>query len=41
MTKEQIKKVVELFVAWNDDEVINVSNLDYAIDYLYECLKDE
>lgn len=39
MTKEEIKTVVELFISWNGEEdPIDTSNLNSAVDYINECL---
>lgn len=40
MTKEEIKTVVELFISWNGEEdPIDTSNLNSAVDYINECLR--
>ena len=39
MTKEEIKTIIELFISWNgEDEPIDISNLDYAIEYINDCI---
>ena len=40
MTKEDIKTIIELFISWNgENEPIDISNLDYAIEYINDCIK--
>lgn len=40
MTKEDIKAIIEQFIAWNGEhEPIDVSNLDSAVDEIYETFK--
>lgn len=39
MNKEQIKTVIELFISWNDERLpIDTANIEYAVDYINECL---
>lgn len=40
MTREEIKTIIELFISWNGEkEPIDISNLDYAIEYINDCIK--
>ncbi len=42
MTREQIRTVIELFISWNGEtQVIDIANISAAIDFIYECLKDD
>lgn len=42
MTREQIRTVIELFISWNGEtQVIDIANIGVAVDYIYECLKDD
>ena len=40
--KEKIKIILELFLAWNGEtEVIDVANLDSAVEFIEETLQEE
>ena len=40
--KENIKNIVELFIAWNGEaEAIDVANLDSAVDFIADSLQEE
>lgn len=42
MDKEKIRNIIELFIAWNGEtEVIDVANLDSAIDFIADSLQEE
>ena len=39
MSKEEIKTVVELFIAWNGEtDSIDVANLDSAVEFISDSL---
>lgn len=40
--KEIIKSIIELFIAWNGEtEVIDIANLDSAVDFIIDSLQEE
>ena len=40
--KENIKNIVELFIAWNGEtEAIDVANIDSAVDFISDSLQEE
>lgn len=42
MTKEQIRNIIELFIAWNGENMpIDIANLDSAVDFIYSCQDEE
>ena len=42
MKKEDIRLIIELFIAWNGwNDPIDISNLDSAVDFIYDSISLE
>ena len=42
MEREDVKKIIELFISWNgESDAIDVANLDAGIDYVYDCISTD
>ena len=42
MEREDVKKIIELFISWNgESDAIDVANLDAGADYVYDCISAE
>ena len=40
--KEEIRNIIELFIAWNGEtKVIDISNIDSAVDFINDSLQEE